>query len=116
MVVSEEFIKEAERNKAERDKFKSESEAKSEVISSQAAQIAALRGLLDVEKLISKDWKESALARKDVILTDDQLILTYDKRIAELQNERDSARKNNFVWGAIGLVLGAAAVLAGQRK
>jgi hypothetical protein len=110
VLVDAEFLKEVEIKLAEREKFKSQSEAKDEVIAGKDAQIAALRGLLQVEKLISTDWKESALARKDALKTDDKLILQYDKRVAELQAERDSARRNGRLYAVGGVIVG---VLAG---
>src|SRR5688572_5172108 len=74
VTVDEEFLKAAELAIAERDRFKAESDAKTEVINAKDAQINALKGLLDVQKLISKEWQESAGARKAVISIDDKLI------------------------------------------
>jgi hypothetical protein len=115
IIVSEEFIKEAERNRAEKEKFKAESEAKTEIIVSQSAQIAALRGLLDVEKLISKDWKESALARKDVIKTDDKIIPMYEQQLLKLNERVAKAESAKLKWGFAGTVLGAALVLLARK-
>jgi hypothetical protein len=108
ILVDAEFLKAAEIAIAERDKFKSQSEAKDEVITAKDQQLAAERRQLQLQTQISADWKEAATARKDALKVDDKLLIQYDKRVAELQAERDSARRSNKVWGAAGLVLGAA--------
>lgn len=106
-----EFLKEVEIKLAERDKFKAQSESKDEVIAAQAAQINALRGLFQLERQISADWKESALARKDALKTDDKLLLQYDKRVAELQAERDAAKRNGRLFAVGGFVFGVLAAV-----
>jgi hypothetical protein len=116
ILVDAEFLKAAEIAIAERDKFKSQSETKDEVITAKDAQINALRALLQLQTQISADWKEAATARKDALKVDDKLLLQYDKRVAELQAERDSARRNNKVWGAAGLVIGAAVAILANRN
>lgn len=107
MLVDQEFLKAAQLAIAERDLFKAKSEAQLEIIASKDAQINALKGLLDVQKLISKEWQESAVARKAVISIDDKLIAKYDNEIIQLRNDRDQARRANKYWGAGGFVLGA---------
>lgn len=111
ILVDEEFLKAAQLAVAERDRYKAESDAKTEIINAKDAQINALKGLLDVQKAISANWQEAATARKSALAIDDRIILTFEKRVAELQAERDSARRNNKVWGAVGLVFGAGLAL-----
>src|SRR5688572_10328907 len=79
--VDEDFLKAAELAIAERDKFKSQSEAKDEVIAAKDAQINALKGLLDIQKLISSEWQTAAGARKSALTIDDKLIAKYDTEI-----------------------------------
>lgn len=116
ITVDAEFLKAAQLAIAERDRYKAESDAKTEIIYAKDMQINALKGLLDVQKVISRDWQEAATARKSALAIDDKLILTYDKRIAELQAERDSARRNNKAWGVAGLVLGAGLVILAKGR
>jgi hypothetical protein len=112
VLVDIEFLKAAEIAIADRDRLKVVSEGQAEALMAKDQQIAALRGLLQLEKQISTDWKEAATARKDALKTDDKLILTYDKRIAELQAERDASRRANKLWGFAGVVLGVLATIA----
>lgn len=91
---------------AERDLLKAKSEAQLEVIASKDAQINALKGLLDIQKLISQNWQEAATARKSALEIDSKLIRNYDQQIIELRNERDTARRNNKLFGVVGLAAG----------
>jgi hypothetical protein len=106
VAVDEDFLKEVQRQAAERDKFKSQADALTEVVTAKDAQIAALRGLLQIEQQISADWKTSALARKDALKTDDKLILQFEKREAQLQSDLAAAKRNGRLYGVGGFVAG----------
>lgn len=101
---------------AERDKLRVQVAAKDAIILAKDEQILALQGLLQTERQISQDWKTAALERKSAITIDDKMITAFEKRNAELQAERDAARRNNKVWGAVGLVFGTALGFYANRK
>jgi hypothetical protein len=110
VVVDQEFLIEAEKAIADRQRLQAVTAAQAEALTAKDQQIAALRGLLQIQQQISADWKEAATARKDALKTDDKLILQYDKRVAELQAERDAAKRNGRLFAVGGFVFG---VLAG---
>jgi hypothetical protein len=105
--VDEEFLKAAQLVIAERDKLQAVTRAQAEVILEQGKQNDALRALLDVQKIISQEWKTSATIRKDVITLDDKMIAKYDQEVLRLRGERDTARRANKYWALGGVVFGA---------
>ena len=115
MSVDEEFLKAAEKAILERDKYRAQSEAKDQIIASKDEQLAALRALLEIQKTISKDWQEAATARKDALKIDDKMFVLYEKRVLDLQAERDSARRSRNTWTIGGFVVGAALALFAQK-
>lgn len=105
--VDAEFLKKVEIIIAERDKFKSTSEAQAEQISAQLDQINALRALLQIQKTISGEWQTAAEARKSALAIDDKLLAKYDQEVLRLRGERDSARSRHKWYAAGGFIFGA---------
>jgi hypothetical protein len=88
---------------AERDKLRVQVDAQKAVIIAKDEQIAS-------------DWKAAALNRKSAITADEALFKRYDDEVARLRLERDSARRNNLLYGALGTVFGIAVGVFASRK
>ena len=112
--VDEETLKAMRLALAERDKLRTESAAKSEIIAAQDEQISALRALLQIQKTIAGEWQTAAEARKSALSIDDKLIAKYDLQITELRTERDNARGRTKWYAAGAFVFGA--VLTGYMR
>jgi hypothetical protein len=86
-------------------------------------KIVALEDLLRLERQRADAYKAANAERSTANSADSQRIALLEKVVEEykaerarLMKERDSARRANKIWGAIGLFLGAAlAVLAGRE-
>jgi hypothetical protein len=116
ILVDQAFLIEAEKAIADRQRLQAVTAAQAEIILAKDQQIAALRGLLQVQQQISQDWKSAATARADALKVDDRLLIQYDKRIAQLQSDLAAAKRNGRWVSAGAFVLGAAlAVLAGRE-
>jgi hypothetical protein len=101
---------------AERDKLRVQVDAQKAVIIAKDEQILALQGVLKVQEQIASDWKAAALNRKSAITADEALFKRYDDEVARLRLERDSARRNNLLYGAVGTVFGIAVGVVASRK
>lgn len=101
---------------AERDRYKSESAAKSEIIAAQTDQLNALRALLQIQKSISSEWQTAAEARKSALSIDDKLLAKYDLEVATLRADRDAARKANKFWGVAGFAAGVILTLIARPQ
>jgi hypothetical protein len=71
-------------------------------------QIAALNGLLGIERSRGDNWMKAALERKDAIVFDDKAAKLQEADNLRLRTERDSARAHQKWFGLGGLVLGVA--------
>jgi hypothetical protein len=115
VTVPEGFIVEAERAAAERDALKRILTIKDEQIGAQKDQIAALNGLLGIERSRGDNWMKAALERKDAIVFDDAAFKIQGQDLLRVRAERDKARSGQKVWGAVGLVLGIALGVYSQK-
>jgi hypothetical protein len=84
-------------------------------------KIAALESLVKVHKEIAESYKAAAGERSVANTADAQRIALLEKIVEEyrverarLMKERNSARRANKIWGVVGFILGAAAVLLGK--
>jgi hypothetical protein len=104
-------------------------EAAERVKSLQAEEIAALRGkitalegLVAVERERGDAYKRASEERAVANTLDDRRVALYEQSLlsfreetTRLRSERDSARRANKVWGAVGLILGIGAALWGSK-
>lgn len=116
VVVDAEFLKEAQKAFADRDRLKAENAAKDDLLASKDSQIASWKGLYEAEKVISGNWKESATARKSALVTDDRIMTLYEKRNATLEADLSKANKNKIVWGVVGFGVGIALGVYANRQ
>lgn len=115
VLVSEDLLKEAEKAFADNTRLRATVEAQKIALDASDREKAALRGLLQVQELISEDWKKSALSRKDALAESAKLTTLDEKRVAKLEADLDSARKSRNMW-AIGSFLFGAVVTAYLKK
>jgi hypothetical protein len=85
-------------------------------------KVKALEDLVAIERQRAEAYKSANAERATANTLDSERIAIYEKIVEDfksertrLMKERDSARRANKIWGAVGLFLGAAlAVLAGR--
>lgn len=113
--VSEELGRALELALSEVEHLRNQSKIKDEIIAAKDSQIGALNGLVSIERLRAQAWATAATERKEAIVFDDKRIALYDAEVLRLRTERDSARKGQRAWGAVGMVLGIALGVFSQR-
>lgn len=113
--VSEELGRALEIALAEVEHLRNQSKIKDEVIAAKDSQIAALNGYAQIERARAEKWMEASLARKEGSVIDDKRIALFEADVLRLRSERDSARKGQRTWGAVGMVLGIALGVFSQR-
>jgi hypothetical protein len=116
VTVPETVILELEKAAAERDHLRGVVTLKDQQIAAQGEQIAALNGLVSIERMRAESWSKAALERKDALASDDKVFQLQGAEITRLRTERDDARKANKFWGFGGLVLGVALGYYGTRR
>lgn len=107
---------ELEKAAAERDHLRTVVGLKDAQIAAQGEQIAALNGLVAIERMRAESWSKAALERKDALASDDKVFQIQGEEITRLRTERDKARSSQKTWGAVGLVLGVALGYYGTRR
>lgn len=91
---------------AERDLYRTQAEGLQEQVDAKDRQLAALRGLLQIQEQISKDWMEAALGRKQALQVDDKLIANYDQQIIKLTERAERAERSRWTYSIISFVIG----------
>lgn len=116
VTVPESFILEAEKVAAERDHLRTVVTFKDDQLKAQGEQIAALNGLVSIERMRAESWSKAALERKDALASDDKVFKLQGEEILRVRAERDSARSSQKWFGIGGLVLGVALGAFSQRR
>lgn len=123
VTVTEAFVIESEKTASERDHLHEIVRLKDEQIAAQNAEIAAwkqqnavLTSFVEIQRQQVKEWSIAALQRKEAIVFDDKAAKLQDAEILRVRAERDSARKGQRTWGAVGLVMGIALGYLGARN
>jgi hypothetical protein len=93
-----------------------------EEINALRGKIEALEGLVKIERERGDAYKRASEERATANALDDKRVALYEQSLLSfreetmrLRSERDSARRANKVWGAVGLILGIGAALWGSK-
>lgn len=86
-----------------------------EQIDALQGKVRALEELVEVHKQIAAEWKKAASERATANALDAKQIALFEEtvrdakaEITRIRGERDSARRGQKVWGAVGLLFGIA--------
>lgn len=115
VTVPEAVIIEGEKAIVERDHLRVVVALKDEQLKAKDEQLAALNGLVVIERSRAENWAKAALERKEAIVFDDRAAKLQDAELLRVRAERDSARKGQRTWGAVGLVMGITLGIFSQR-
>lgn len=116
VTVPETFIVEAEKVAAERDHLRATVSLKDQEIAALRDQVGALNGLAEIQRMRAEAWAKAATERKDAIVIDDKRIGLYEADVLRLRAERDSARRQQKVYGVLGLTFGIVVGVLSQRR
>lgn len=121
--ANDELLKAAEKAIAEAEALRRIKSLQAEEIDALQAKIAALSELVEIERQRAEEWKKASQERATANALDEKRIALFEEtvrdakaEITRIRAERDSARRQQKVWGVVGLVLGALAVLVGARN
>lgn len=115
VTVPEAVFLASEKAIAERDALRTIVALKDDQLKEKDNQIAALNGLLGIERGRADNWAKAALERKEAIVFDDKAAKLQEVDNLRLRAERDSARRGQRAWGLGGLIIGAILGVLSQR-
>jgi hypothetical protein len=120
--VSDELLKSLEKALAELESARKVNSLQRDQLDALEAKISALNDLLRLERERAEAYRVAAAERASANVLDDKRVALYEQSLlsfreetTRLRSERDSARRANKVWGAVGLILGIGAALWGSK-